>query len=320
MKRPPVSLGRDSHAARLRLPCMFARADALETLGAVAEGTASLVYLDPPFAVDKDFTARPELRTGNASPRARAKGPVAYVDTWTSLEAYLAWIAPRLALAFRAVSETGTLWVHLDHHAVRDVEFALRSALPRGAFTGEIVWVPGNGSKARSGLPRAHQTLLVYRKSDRYTWNVHAKEGREPYAATSLLMHFTRKDESGRAYRDRTVGGKTYRYYADEGRAVGSVWTDCPAMLANTPLRAEGTGYPTQKPEKLLARIVALTTSPGDLVVDPFAGSGTTPAVAHSMGRSFVGGEVGELAVRTTRGRLDRAGATYSSLPGPPAP
>lgn len=296
------------------------RADAADTLAAVPEGAADLVYLDPPFAVDKAFTARPEAAprsdgdTGRAPARERARGPRAYDDRWPSLEAYLAWLVPRVELGYRALSARGTLWLHLDHHAAHAALEAVRAALGERAFAGEIIWVPGNGAKARAGLPRAHQTLLVWKKTDGYLWNAKAKEVREPYADTSLSMHFTRKDEAGRAYRDRTVGPKTYRYYADEGRAVGSVWTDCPAMLANTPLRPEGTGYPTQKPEKLLARIVCGATLPGGLVVDPFAGSGTTLAVAVKHGRRFVGGDVGALALRCTRARLASLDAlcTYS--------
>ena len=79
-------------------------------------------------------------------------------------------------------------------------------------------------------------------------------------------MHFTQKDDDGRFFRERTIGARTYRYYADVGRAIGSVWTDCPAMVANTPLRRETTGYPTQKPLKLLDRIVRAASEPGALV------------------------------------------------------
>ena len=86
---------------------------------------------------------------------------------------------------------------------------------------------------------------------------------REPYAETSLAMHFTHRDEDGRLYRERVIGGKAYRYYADEGRRLGSVWTDIPAMVANTPLRREATGYPTQKPERLLERIVRASSRAG---------------------------------------------------------
>src|ERR1700722_18179832 len=117
-------------------------------------------------------------------------------------------------------------------------------------------------------------------------------------------MHFTTKDAEDRAYRERTIRGKTYRYYADEGRALGSVWSDCPAMVANTPLRREATGYPTQKPLKLLGRIVRASSREGALVVDPFCGSGTTLVAAAKLGRRFAGCDRGALAVETSAARL----------------
>src|SRR4030095_11982409 len=101
-------------------------------------------------------------------------------------------------------------------------------------------------------------------------------------------MHYTREDEQGRKYRDRTIGGKTYRYYADEGRRLGSVWTDISAMRANTPLNPETTGYPTQKPERLLERLLVATTKENEVVADFMCGSGTTGAVAARLGRRFV--------------------------------
>src|SRR5690606_22742028 len=135
---------------------------------------------------------------------------------------------------------------------------------------------------------------------------------REPFAETSLSMHFKSVDESGRRYRDRTVNGKTYRYYADEGRRLGSVWTDISAMVANTPLMREGTGYPTQKPERLLERIVRASSEEGDTVADLMCGSGTTLVVAARLGRRFVGADQSELAIEVTRRRLDAAGVSYA--------
>jgi site-specific DNA-methyltransferase (adenine-specific) len=124
-------------------------------------------------------------------------------------------------------------------------------------------------------------------------------------------MHFTQTDEHGRRYRERAIGGRTYRYFADEGRAIGSVWADCPAMTANTPLRSETTGYPTQKPLKLLDRIVRASTQAGALVVDPFCGSGTTLVAAAKLDRAFVGCDVGELAIDTSARRLEAEGARF---------
>ncbi len=278
--------------------------DAKDLGGVVREGSADVAYLDPPFMVDKRFSAR----TGTGE---RARGPVAYVDVWPSLEAYLAWLEERVAVVRELLSPRGTMWLHLDQRAVHEAKAVCDRVFGASRFHGEVIWVPGNGSKSRSGPGMGHQTLLLYARSREPIWNAKDPSLRAPFAATSQAMHFRNVDEDGRRYRDRIVNGKTYRYYADEGRALGSVWTDCPAMVANTPLRAETTGYPTQKPSKLLDRIVRASSVEGSLVVDPFSGSGTTAACAAAAGRRFAVSDVGELAIRTTRARLDAAAVRY---------
>lgn len=280
--------------------------DALELGRHVEASSAELAYLDPPFAVGKAFLAR-------ALPEE--KGRVAYDDRWPSLEAYLGWLEPRIAVARSLLSPEGTLWLHLDQRAVHEAKSLCDRIFGRSAFIGEVVWVPGNGSKARRGPGMSHQTLLLYAAGKEFIWNGRDPALRAPFAATSLSMHFTQADDAGRVYRDRTVGKKTYRYYADEGRALGSVWTDCPAMVANTPLLKEGTGYPTQKPLKLLERIVRASTSPQGLVLDPFCGSGTTLEAASNLGRRAVGCDIGRLAIDTCTKRLRGAGIALEVLP-----
>jgi site-specific DNA-methyltransferase (adenine-specific) len=121
-------------------------------------------------------------------------------------------------------------------------------------------------------------------------------------------MHFKHVDAEGRRYRERVINGKAYRYYADEGRRLGSVWTDIPGMVANTPLRREATGYPTQKPERLLERIVRASSLPGGVVADLMCGSGTTLVAAARLGRRFVGGDKSDVAFQVARERLAREG------------
>jgi len=287
---------------------LLVRADARDLGTHVAAGSADVAYLDPPFKVEKSFGAR--VVRG-----ARASGPVAYDDTWASLEVYLAWLEERVAAVRDLLSERGTLWLHLDARAVHEAKVVCDRVFGARRFRGEVIWVPGNGSKSKSGPGIGHQTLLLYARGADPIWNGKDPALRAPFAATSQSMHFQRSDEGGRRYRDRTVGKKTYRYYADEGRAIGSVWTDCPAMAANTPLLAETTGYPTQKPLKLLDRIIRATSDKGSLVLDPFTGSGTTLVAAAAAERRFAGCDVGELAIATTRTRLDAAGVAYRFVP-----
>lgn len=285
---------------------LLAHKDAREIASIVARGSADVAYLDPPFKVEKRFGAR--LKRGSS----RARGPVAYDDTWSSLEAYLAWLEERIAAVHDVLSPRGTMWLHLDQRAVHEAKTVCDRVFGANRFRGEVIWVPGNGSKSRSGPGMSHQTLLLYARGHDPIWHAKAPVLRAPFAATSLDMHFTNVDADGRRYRDRTIGKKTYRYFADEGRALGSVWSDCPAMAANTPLRAETTGYPTQKPLKLLDRIVRATSDEGSLVVDPFCGSGTTLVAAAAAERRFAGCDIGKLAIQVTRARLDATGVRYA--------
>jgi site-specific DNA-methyltransferase (adenine-specific) len=275
-------------------------ADAIDLARHVASGSVDLAYLDPPFAVGVKFGAR----EGSGW---RAKGNVAYDDRWPSIESYLDWLEARIAVVHGLLSREGSMWLHLDHRAVHDAKMRCDRVFGRERFVAEIIWVPGNGSKSRRVPGTTHQTILVYAKTKTMIWNARDPILREPYAPTSQSMHFKKVDADGRRYRERTIGKKTYRYYADEGRAIGSVWTDCPSMSANTPLRSETTGYPTQKPEKLLERIVRGASREGSLVLDPFCGSGTTLAVAKRNKRRFFGCDTSPLAIRVAKERVRQA-------------
>jgi site-specific DNA-methyltransferase (adenine-specific) len=284
---------------------LLVHGDAIDLPREVPARSAQLAYLDPPFGIGNAFGARV-----GSGPRSR--GPIAYEDRWPSLEAYLGWLEPRIVAVRDCLSDQGTLWLHLDHRAVHEGKAVCDRVFGRRAFLGEVVWVLGNGARgARRGPPITHQTLLLYAAGSRFVWNARDPRLREPFAPTSLAMHFRNTDVDGRVYRERTIAGRTYRYYADEGRALGSVWADCPSMMANTPLYGEATGYPTQKPLALLERIVRASSRKGGVVVDPFCGSGTTLVAAARLGRAFVGCDVGALAIETTNRRLAAEGARF---------
>jgi site-specific DNA-methyltransferase (adenine-specific) len=285
---------------------VLVRGDALDLGSHVPARSAQLAYLDPPFGVGTSFGAR------GKGGGLRSRGHVAYDDRWPSLESYLAWLEPRVAVVRDCLATDGTMWLHLDHRAVHEAKGLCDRVFGRAAFLGEIVWVPGNGARgARRGPAVTHQTLLLYAAGSDFVWNTRDPHLREPFAPTSLAMHFSHVDAAGRRYRERTIGGRTYRYWADEGRAIGSVWTDCPAMVANTPLRSETTGYPTQKPTRLLDRIVRASSRAGARVVDPFCGSGTTLVAAARLGRTFTGCDRGELAIETSARRLRDEGVLF---------
>ncbi|MET0595213.1 MAG: DNA methyltransferase [Polyangiaceae bacterium] len=303
---PPVS--------RVSPPGLLFHADALDACQAIGAPVFDLVYLDPPFNVGGAFAAR--TQSGEArGRRTKTSGPEAYNDAWGGRPAFLSMLRPRVEAVRERMKPHATLWLHLDYRTVHYVKVMCDEIFGATAFRGEIVWVPGNGARGTRGPSVTHQTLLIYSrdpspKAD-IVWNGNDPTLREPFAATSLEMHFRSRTPDGRAYRERTIGGKTYRYFADEGRKLGSVWNDIPGMVANTPLRKEGTGYPTQKPEPLLERIVRAASLPEHVVGDLMCGSGTTLAVAARLGRQFIGGDASPLAIETTTRRLDRAGVAY---------
>jgi site-specific DNA-methyltransferase (adenine-specific) len=293
-----VKRARDKH--------VLVHGDALDLGRHVDAGAADLAYLDPPFSVGTRFASR------EPSGGWRAKGRVAYDDRWPSVESYLDWLEPRIAAVRECLGAEGTMWLHLDHRAVHEAKGACDRVFGPQRFVGEIVWVPGNGPRGRRTRPPVtHQTLLVYAKGKRFIWNGDDPALREPYAPTSLAMHFQQLDAEGRRYRERTLGGRTYRYYADQGRSIGSVWVDCPSMVANTPLLAEATGYPTQKPLKLLDRIVRASSRVGGLVLDPFCGSATTMVAAERLGRASLGCDLGSTAIEYATRRLRAEGARF---------
>ncbi len=256
--------------------------DVLPTLVRTAADRFDLVYADPPFNAGGKRGAR-------AGTGERARGTTAYTDEWGGLDAFLAMLEPRLQAVRDVMGPRSSLWIHLDHRTVHDVKVILDRLFGRDHFAGEVIWVPGNGARKKKGPSVTHQTILIYAKGKQMIWNTDDPALREPFADTSLRMHFKNTDSEGRKFRDRKIGGKVYRYYADVGRKLGSVWSDCPAMNANTPLTKEATGYPTQKPEALLERILLAASNESSRVLDPMCGSGTTPAVAKRLGRFFVG-------------------------------
>jgi site-specific DNA-methyltransferase (adenine-specific) len=260
-------------------------------------GRFDLVYADPPF----DTRVQHRARSGAGH---RAHGKPAYDDSWGGTEAFIAMLEPRLAAMREAMSERGALYLHLDHRTVHEAKVCADRVFGRAGFRGEIIWVPGNGARGSKGPSVTHQTILLYARGRELIWNGDDEALREPYAETSQRMHFGKKDATGRAFRERTLGGKTYRYYADLGRRRGSVWTDLPAMRANTPLLGEATGYPTQKPEALLERIIRASSLASSRVLDPMCGSGTTLAVAARLGRKYAGIDASQVAFAIAEKRL----------------
>lgn len=298
----------------------------LEGLG----GKVDLVYVDPPYASDRDYVAEARL-DGPAD--GRALRTLAYEDRWSQerggVGAYLDMLAPRLEALTRLLSPRGTIWVHLDWRAAYLVRTILDEILGRDAFKNEIIWrrAPNLGRQAASGqFGRTLDTIIVYGREKATL--------RPPTRLEPIEPSAIRWDDEGRPFTSaprgdytdasiakleaegrvhRTASGRVYIKYflvkSSDGvlcreRRVDALWTDV------SPLRhavsSERTGYPTQKPRALLERIIACATDPGALVVDAFAGSGTTGVAAHALGRRAILVDTSPVAIATARARLLR--------------
>ena len=261
----------------------FVLGDCLDALADQPAGSAQLVYVDPPFG------------TG-AAKRGRAGR---YADPLASITAYLDFLLPRLDVMIRLLDAQGSLFVHLDYRTVHHVKVALDRRLGPDRLVNELVWCYAVGGKGPHAFGRKHDTILWYAAGPR--WRFYPDDVRIARRAGSHMKVTT--DDDGRAVQVKTdrKTGRVYRYPVHAGKVPEDWWTDIETLNRGD---RERTGWPTQKPERLLERILRATTQPGDLVVDGFCGSGTTPAVAERLGRRWLAVDRSKDALAIARGRV----------------
>jgi DNA modification methylase len=249
------------------------------------EGQIDLIYADPPFFTNKRYPVRVGREEDSRRPQEwqLADG---YPDHWLNVEAYLDMLYPRLNIMHRLLAPQGTLYLHLDWHADHYARLLLDEIFGSDRLLNEIIWVYHGPSPIRSAFNRKHDTILAYTKSSKYTFNV--DEVREPYNPKTVKT-FASSPKAGFGKVPDLERGK-----------VPEDWWYFPVVAR---LHNERTGYPTQKPQALLERIILASSNPGDLVADFFCGSGTTSLVASQLGRYFIANDNSWRAVHTTRTR-----------------
>ena len=273
-------------------PNLVIAGDNLATVAELPDGAFTLVYLDPPFN-----TGRSQVRQSTTSVRSAAgtvtgfKGQqyerirgdlMSYDDRF---EDYWSFLEPRLAEAWRLLADDGTLYLHLDYREAHYAKVLLDALFGRESFLNEIIWAYDYGAKSKSRWPAKHDTILVYVKSPKgYYFNSDTVD-REPYMAPGLVT--------------------------PEKVARGKLPTDVWWHTIVSPTGREKTGYPTQKPEGILRRIVQASSREGDWVLDFFAGSGTTGAVAAALGRRFVLVDQSPESIAVIRKRLAASGTSF---------
>jgi DNA modification methylase len=250
------------------------------------ENQLDLIYADPPFFTNKHYSTR--IGRGEDSRRPQewqmAEG---YGDHWENLDGYLDFLYPRLAMMYQLLSPRGTFYLHLDWHADAYARILLDEIFGREHLLNEIIWTYHGPSPIRRAFNRKHDVILVYTKGDNYTFN--ADVVREPYHPNTVKT-FASSSKAGFGKVPDLERGK-----------IPEDWWYFPVVAR---LHNERTGYPTQKPEALLERILLASSNPGDLVADFFCGSGTFPLAAARHDRRFLSGDVSWRAIHTTRERV----------------
>jgi DNA modification methylase len=263
----------------------------------------TLAYMDPPFFTNREHQAW--LRKAGA-PRGAARQRVpAFDDRWPDLASWLEALGARLVATRALLAAHGSVVVHVDPKTSHYVRVLGDEIFGADAFASEIVWRYRRWPSKTPNFQRVHDVLLRWRRDPRAVgrWN----QPYEPLAASTLATWGTNKQRAvfakdGRRARSSSTSEPT------AGVPMGDVWE----IGVIAPVARERTGYPSQKPEALIERVLGALSNPGDLVLDPYAGSGTTLAVAHRMGRPFVGIDASRVALETTRARFDVLGERFA--------
>ena len=255
-------------------------------------GKIYLIYIDPPFDSKADYKKKIEIKgIGKAESDTSSFEEKQYGDIWTNDE-YLQFMYERLILLRELLSDTGTIYLHCDWHKVYQLKIIMDEIFGISNFRNEIVWCYTAASNTGKDFPKKHDTILRYSKTDNYIFNKDSI--RIPYAEGSL-------DRANRNVIARDGMKFNAIVLNTDGKVPEDWWNDI-QRAARYP--GEVVGYPTQKSEKLVERIIKASSNPGDIVFDCFMGSGTTQAVAMKLGRKFIGADINLGAIQTTTKRL----------------
>jgi site-specific DNA-methyltransferase (adenine-specific) len=261
--------------------------DNLPVLKLIHDSSVQLVYIDPPFNTGREQQrSKVTTKRSNEGNRIGFKGEryetvkstvLSYDDQFAN---YWEFLEPRIEEAFRVLGNSGTLYLHLDYREAHYAKVLLDALFGPECFLNEIIWAYDYGGKSKSRWPAKHDTILVYVKDPKNYYFNSEEVDREPYMAPGLVT--PEKIERGKLPTD--------------------VWWH----TIVSPTGKEKTGYPTQKPVGILRRIIQASSKPGDVVLDFFAGSGTTGFVANELGRRFILVDQNPESIEVIKGRLPK--------------
>ncbi len=276
-KTPIIFVDTISKLDVLRSENFVVQADCLAVLEGLPDHCVDLVYCDPPFCTQSE--------------RSRTRNDHHYPDYWPGgLREYLEFLTLRLEHIRRVLTSTGSLFIHLDYRSVHYVKVELDRIFGEGNFLNEIIWSFRTGGLSKKWFARKHQTILAYAKKA-------GKHKFHPIRTGKFRTDGLNYDEEGRPYKSTKKGRL---YFNPAGPALTDVW-EIPFLST---VGLERTGYPDQKPQALLERIIQAASDEGDRVADFFAGSGTTALAARKLNRSFLAVDSNPAAIQIIQKRL----------------
>lgn len=253
--------------------CKLYQCDNLDLLKSMKDNYIDLIYCDILYNTGRKFND--------------------YDDNLGTTQEAIAWYEPRLIEMKRVLKETGSIYLHCDFHLCHYLKIKMDEIFGINNFRDEIIWHYNSTNRSKNDFPKKHDNLLLYSKSKNYTYIPEY----EPYADTVFSGRYG-KDDDGYF---NTVNGKKY-YINPNGKMIDDVW-DIGIIGQRS---YERTNYDTQKPKKLLERIIKTTSNNENIVADFFMGSGTTGEVSVELGRRFIGCDIGDKACKITKERLEK--------------
>lgn len=260
-----------------------------------ANGGIKLIYIDPPFDVGADFSMDIEIGEDQFTKQPSVLEELAYRDTWgKGADSFIAMIYERLSLMKDLLADEGSIYVHCDYRVTAYIKLALDEIFGKDKFNNEILWCYSRPSIASQRyFTRLHDTIWWY-----------SKEGKEhTFNSDKVRIPYSESTQSRNKYAaggSKYAGGSTERKTNELGKIPEDYWY-IPIQPGNS---AEVVGYPTQKPEALLERIIKASSNENDVIADFFVGSGTTLAVAERLNRKWIGSDLGKFSIHTTRKRM----------------
>lgn len=254
-------------------------------------GKVNLIYIDPPFDSKADYRTKITLPNIDIDKKPTSLEQFAYADTWQKgTVSYLEMMYPRLLLMRELLADNGSIYVHIDWHVGHYIKILLDDIFGKQNFVNEIIWHYPSMSRTENFFPRKHDNIYFYTKNiDTYYFNSQSEFVREKYAETTI----TRSQYAAGFNNDNA------NYLTSNTKLCDTVWT-----IGHVKSRNEIVNYATQKPKKLLERIISASTNEGDLVCDFFGGSGTTASVAEKLNRRWITSDIGKPACLVMRKRL----------------